>query len=80
MRHDNDDIPMTREKYIKLKGMEYINRFRAVGISYEKSKLASLVLVLELKENYLKNFTGTAADKKKKLDDFDLLERGIKAY
>ncbi len=80
MRHDNDDMPMTREKYIKAKGMEYINRFRNVGIGYEKAKLAAIVLVVELRESYLKSFKGTEAEKEKRLDDFELLEKGIKAY
>jgi hypothetical protein len=80
MKHDNDDIPPTREKLIKLKGMEYINRFRAVGIGYDKAKLAALVLVLELKQNYLKTYTGPDEKRKQRIADFELLESGIKAY
>jgi len=80
MKHDNDDIPPTREKIIKLKGMEYINRFRSQGIGLPKAKLAALVLVLELKAQYLKHFNGSQEERKQKVDDFELLESGIKAY
>jgi hypothetical protein len=79
-KHDNEDLPMTPEKAIKLKGMEYINRFRNVGISLDKSKLAAVVLAVELKENFISKYPGTPAEKQKKIDQFDLLIKGIEAY
>lgn len=76
MAWDNDDIPATPEKIIKLKGVEYINKFRNFGVSLEKSKNCAVFLVMELKTNYQKNFGGDRA----KLEAFDKLVRAIEAY
>ena len=70
MAWETDKDPMTPEKATKLKAHEYIMRFKNMGISWEKSKLAAIVLVLELKAQYLRRFTGTEEQKQRLLPKF----------
>jgi len=65
MAWETDKDHMTPEKATKLKAHEYIMRFKNMGITWEKSKLAAVVLVLELKQQYFKRFTGTDDERKK---------------
>ncbi|MGN6416154.1 MAG: hypothetical protein ACTHMC_01590 [Pseudobacter sp.] len=80
MRHDNDDLPMTPEKQIRLKAHYYIMRFRNQGITWEKSKVAAIILVIELRDLYLKHFRGTPEQRQKAYDNFARLEHAINAY
>ncbi|THU34258.1 hypothetical protein FAM09_24885 [Niastella caeni] len=80
MAWETDNDPMTAEKAIKLKAHEYIMRFKNVGISWDKSKLAAVVLVLELKQQYFKRFKGTENDIVKAISHFEKLEHDIQAY
>lgn len=80
MAWETDKDPMTPEKATKLKAHEYIMRFKNMGISWEKSKLAAVVLVIELKAQYFRRFTGTEDQMNKALAHFERLEHDINAY
>lgn len=80
MAWETDNDPMTPEKATKLKAHEYIMRFKNMGISWEKSKLAAVVLVIELKAQYFRRFAGTEDQKKNALAHFERLEHDINAY
>jgi hypothetical protein len=79
MGWDNDNIPATPEKLIKLKGVEYINRFRSFGVSLEKSKNCAVFLVMELKISFKKN-CGDDPKFIKKMENFDKLIQAIESY
>lgn len=80
MTWETDKDPMTAEKATKLKAHEYIMRFKNVGISWEKSKLAAVVLAIEIKEKYFKRFKGNEDERKKAIAHFERLEHDIQAY
>lgn len=80
MAWETDSDKMTTAKATKLKAHEYIMRFKNVGISWEKSKLAAIVLVLELKAQYFRRFIGTEEQKQNALTHFQRLEHDINAY
>lgn len=76
----DDEGPMTTAKAIKLKAHAYIMKFNNMGISWKKAQLCAVVLVAELREQYFKNYQGTAAEKDIKAGAFDQLEKAIKAF
>lgn len=80
MRHETDIEPMTPEKAIKLKGIDLMMKLNNVGVPWDKCNLAALVIALELKQQFGKLFTGTEAERKQKLKQFEQLEEGIKGY
>lgn len=80
MKWETDLDPMTPEKAIKLRAHEFIMRMRSAGVPWAHCNIAALVMVLELKAQFLKIFTGSEADKKKKLQQFELLEQGVKGF
>lgn len=80
MPWETDKLPMTREKAIKLKAHAYIMMFNNLGISWKKSKEAAIAMVIELKAQYVKNYTGPPAGKQNALDALDQLEHDINAY
>lgn len=80
MKWDNDVLPMTPEKAIKLKGHEIMMKLNNVGVPWEKCNLAALVVALELRSQFNKLFSGSDIDRKAKMKTFDMLEEGIKGY
>lgn len=78
MKHDNDSVTTTPEKAIKLRAWHLIAEMIAVGVPQRCANLAALQTALQLKAQFVKVYTGT--DKTKRLEQFELLEKGISGY
>lgn len=80
MAYDNDDLPMTEEKAIKLKAFACIMKMKDAGVPFNKCHLAAAVMVQELRTAYIKLSIEPEEKKQIRISQFDRLERDIKAY
>lgn len=81
MKWETDNDPMTPEKAIKLKAHSYIMRMKNAGVPWAYVTNAAVVMVLELKGQFLKlNPNMDPTEKKKRLSQFEELEKGIVDY
>jgi hypothetical protein len=80
MGWETDKEIMTEAKAIKLKAHAYIMKFKNLGISWDKSKLAAVAMALELSDQYFRNFSGTDEARKKSVARYEQLIHDINAY